>query len=42
MFASSSYPLFLTEHAGNAWTGRSAVEVNTENERFAVVCSRCR
>ena len=24
------------------WTGRSAVGVNYENERFTVVCSRCR
>ena len=38
--ASSSHPLLLTEHA--AWTGRSAVERNVENERFSVVCSRCR
>ena len=24
------------------WTARSAVAVNIEKERFAVVCSRCR
>ena len=36
--ASSSHPLLLTEHAAK-WTGRSAVEVNIENERFTVVCS---
>ena len=24
------------------WTGRSAFEVNVENKRFTVVCSRCR
>jgi len=24
------------------WTARSAVEVNVDNERFTVVCSRCR
>ena len=24
------------------WTGRSAVEVNIENERLTVACSRCR
>ena len=36
--------LFLlprTEHAAKS-TGRSAVEVNIENERFPVMCSRCR
>ena len=36
IIASSSHPLLLTDHAGG-----SAVEVNIENERFTVVCSRC-
>ena len=32
----SFHPL-LTEHAACKWTGRGAVEVNIENERFNVV-----
>jgi len=40
-FASSLHPLLLIEHRCS-WTGRSAVEVNVESERFTVVCSRCR
>ena len=40
IIASSPNPLLLTEHTGN-WTGRSAIEVNVENERFIVVSSRC-
>ena len=36
IISSSSHPLFLTERAIN----RLAVEVNIENARFAVVCSR--
>ena len=33
---------FIVDRSRCKWTGRSAVEVNIENERFAVVCSRCR
>ena len=33
---------FIVDRARCKWTGRSAVEVNIENERFTVVCSRCR
>ena len=33
---------FFVDRARCKWTGRSAVEVNIENERFTVVCSRCR
>ena len=33
---------FIVDWAGCKWTGRSAVGVNTENERATVVCSRCR
>ena len=32
----------IFDRARGKWTGRSAVEVNIVNERFAVVCSRCR
>jgi len=35
-------PYFSSDRARGKWTGRSAVEGNIENERFAVVCSRCR
>ena len=39
IFASS----LIFDRARGKWTDRSAVEVvNIENERFAVVCSRCR
>ena len=31
---------FIIDRARCKWTGRSAVEVNIENERFAVVYSR--
>ena len=37
---SSSHPLLLKEHAAK-WTGRSAVELNVEDERFTVMWSRC-
>ena len=37
IIASSSNPL-LFERARSKWTGRSAFEVNVENERFTVVC----
>ena len=40
IYASSSYP--IVDRARCKWTGRSAIEVNIENERFTVVCSRCR
>ena len=30
---------FIVDRARCKWTGRSAGEVNTENERFTVVCS---
>ena len=40
IIVSSSHPLLLTEHAANGLG--SAVEVNIENERFTIVCSRCR
>ena len=33
---------FIVDRARCKWTARSAVEVNIENERFTVVCSRCR
>ena len=33
---------FIVDRARCKWTGRRAVEVNTENKRFTVVCSRCR
>ena len=33
---------FIVDRARCKWTGRSAVEQNIENERFTVVCSRCR
>ena len=29
----------MFDRARGKWTGRSVVEVNIENERFAVVCS---
>ena len=38
--ASSSQSLLLSHRARCKWTGRSAVEVNIENERFTVVWSR--
>ena len=41
IIASSSHPLLLTEHAANGLV-EGAVEVNIDNERFTVVCSRCR
>ena len=41
IIASSSHPLLLTEHDANG-PGRSAVEVNIENERLIVGYSRCR
>ena len=31
----------MVDRARCKWTGRSAVEVNIQNERFTVVCSRC-
>ena len=31
---------FVVDRARCKWTGRSAAEVNIENERFTVVCSR--
>ena len=42
IYASSSYP--IVDRARCKWTGRSlsAIEANIENERFTVVCSRCR
>ena len=33
---------FIVDRSCCKWTGRSAVEVNTENAGFTVVCSRCR
>ena len=33
---------FIVDRAHCKWTGISAVQVNYENERFTVVCSRCR
>ena len=30
---------FIVDKVRCKWTGRSAVEVHTENERFSVVCS---
>ena len=33
---------FIVDRARCKWSGRGAVEVNVENERFTVVCSRCR
>ena len=33
---------FIVDRACYNWTGRIAVEVNKENERFTVVCSHCR
>ena len=36
IIASSSHPVLLTEHSAKS-TGRSAVEVNIENERFTVM-----
>ena len=35
-------PYFIVDRARSKWTVRSAVEVNIANERFTVVCSRCR
>ena len=32
---------FIVDMARFKWTGRSAVEVNIENKRITVVCSRC-
>ena len=32
----------VVDRARCKWTGRSVVEVIIENERFIVVCSRCR
>ena len=32
----------LSSRERRKWIGRSAVEVNRENERFTVLCSRCR
>ena len=40
VIASSLHPLLLAEHAVNG-LGRGAVEVNIENQRFTVECSRC-
>jgi len=31
---------FIIDRARCKWTGRSAVKVNMENERFTIVCSR--
>ena len=39
--ASSSHLLLLTEYAANKLADRSTVEVNIENKRSTVVCSRC-
>ena len=39
IFASSSHPLLLIEHASNGLI--EAIEVNIESERFTVGCSRC-
>ena len=33
---------FIVDRSCCKWTGRSAVEVNTEKAGFTVVCSRCR
>ena len=33
---------FIVDRARCKWTARSAVELNIENERCAVMCSRCR
>ena len=33
---------FIVDTARCKWTDRSAIEVNLENERFTVICSRCR
>ena len=33
---------FIVDRARCKWTGRGAVEVNIENERFTVVCSHSR
>ena len=42
IIAFPSHPfVLLTEHAAK-WTGRSAVAVNIDNEKFTVICSRCR
>ena len=41
VIASSSHPLLVVDRARFKWTGRSVFEVNVDNERFTVVCSRC-
>ena len=41
VIASSSHPLLIVDGARFKWTGRSVVEVNVDDERFTVVCSRC-
>lgn len=38
---SRSHPILLVKYTNN-WIARSNVKVNTENERFTVVCSRSR
>ena len=40
--SSSLHPLLLTEQAACKWTDSSAVVVDIENERFTVMCLRCR
>ena len=40
--SSSSVASFIVDRARSKWTAGSAVEINIENERFTVVCSRRR
>ena len=42
IFSSFVLAFYTVENVCYKWTERSAVEVNIENERFTVVCSRCR
>ena len=37
-----SHSVLFSDKLRYRWTGRSIVELNIENERFTVVCSRCR
>ena len=41
IISSSSVASFIVDRARCKWSGRRAIEVNIENERFTV-CSRCR
>ena len=35
-------PFLIVDKLRYRWTGRSAVVLNRENERFTIVCLRCR